>query len=406
MRISPPSKLFATGLFVCLVVPLSAGAAPKQPLAPLTTAKTIQVQEITYFSDRSGAFYPEETLTVKIARPNRIWIQQVKSRRPEGDQAKPSVYVSNAGTEWEYDGSRSVYLKGAAPKHGEGSRLYLVSLYNRADINLVMGRRSKPNPTGYTRTITREVLDGKPMNVSTLTFRPWKLSNGQTMINSVKYWTDSRTGLPCRYSHYITQDGKTLAIIRTDFSHWVLNQPIPATQFAWRPPATAKLYVEPTPPPAPPLLAVGTPAPDFTLPTADGSKTVSLADLKGQVVVLDFWASWCPPCKAALPHTQALSDEFKDKGVTVLAVNTADTKAGRETFLKAHPEYTMTVLFDADKKQPVALGAYHVTGIPTFYVIDQEGKVAATYVGYDPNNDKQITAVLAKLGVNAAAPNK
>lgn len=347
-----------------------------------------------------------DIMTVKIARPNRIWIKKIQMQSSPQKTSGTSVYASDNTTQYEYSSARNLFTKSAAPKSGARPLMTLDALYNEAKIILLLGRRSRLNPKDYTRTITHGVLDGKPMQGSTVTSRPFKLSNGQMMIDSVKYWTDSRTGLPCRYCQYVTEDGKTVAIIRTDFSQWVLNQPIPATQFAWRPPATAKPYVEPTPPPAPPVLAVGTPAPDFTLPTADGSKTVSLSDLKGQVVVLDFWASWCPPCKAALPHTQKLSDEFKDKGVTVLAVNTADTKAGREAFLKAHPEYTMTVLFDADKKQPVALGAYKVTGIPTFYVIDQEGKIAATYVGYDPNNDKQITAVLAKLGVNTAASNE
>lgn len=205
------------------------------------------------------------------------------------------------------------------------------------------------------------------------------------------------TGLPQQFT--LTDSGKTYTLT---FSHYQLNAPVAASVFAARPPKGLVAYAPPKAPeeaPEPPLLAVGTPAPDFTLPTADGSKTVSLSSLKGQVVLIDFWASWCPPCKEALPHTQKLSDDYKDKGVTVLAVNTADKKADMDAFLKAHPEYTMTVLFDADPSQKVANGAYKVTGIPTFYVIDQEGKVAASYVGYDPSNDTQIKAVLAKLGV-------
>ena len=153
------------------------------------------------------------------------------------------------------------------------------------------------------------------------------------------------------------------------------------------------------------VLAVGTAAPDFTLPTADNDKPLSLSYFKGHPVLLDFWASWCPPCKESLPHTQALADEFGRKGLTVLAVNSWDTRNGMATFLQAHPEYTLTVLFDDHTGTPghrqgsLAYDVYHVSGIPTTYLIDKDGNVAASFVGYDDSTDKRIRAALAKLGV-------
>jgi thiol-disulfide isomerase/thioredoxin len=154
-----------------------------------------------------------------------------------------------------------------------------------------------------------------------------------------------------------------------------------------------------------PLLAVGTTAPDFTLSTSDDDKPISLSDFKGHPVLIDFWASWCPPCKKSLPQTQALAMEFARKGLTVLAVNTWDTRNDMATFLKAHPEYTMTVLFDDHTGTPghregsISHDRYHVTGIPTAYLIDKDGKIAATFHGYSDDTDKDIRAAIAKLGI-------
>lgn len=156
---------------------------------------------------------------------------------------------------------------------------------------------------------------------------------------------------------------------------------------------------------APKLLSPGVPAPDFTLPTAKSAKPLTLSALKGHPVLIDFWASWCPPCKAGLPHTQALADEFGRKGLTVLAVNSWDTKAGMQAFLKAHPEYTMTVLFDdhpgtsGHRQGSIARDLYHITGIPTIYLIDKDGHIAASFEGYADDTEAQIRAALAKLGI-------
>ena len=154
------------------------------------------------------------------------------------------------------------------------------------------------------------------------------------------------------------------------------------------------------------LLPAGAPAPDFTLPMADDAKPITLSALQGHPVLLDFWASWCPPCKKGLPHTQALADAFGRKGLTVLAVNSWDTKAGMQTFLKAHPEYTMTVLFDDHQGTPghrqgsLAHDLYGVTGIPTIYLIDKDGHIAASFEGYEDDTETKIRAALAKLGIS------
>ena len=88
-------------------------------------------------------------------------------------------------------------------------------------------------------------------------------------------------------------------------------------------------------------------APDFSLKTTD-DKNMKLSDLKGNVVVVDFWATWCPPCRLSLPHIQRLSedkDKFKD-GLRVLAINTREGKDKIEPFM-ANNKYTFTVPMDS-----------------------------------------------------------
>ena len=86
------------------------------------------------------------------------------------------------------------------------------------------------------------------------------------------------------------------------------------------------------------------PTPNVAVHTADGV-TVRLADYKGKVVLIDFWASWCPPCKTSFPALDAIYREYREKGLEVLAVNVDERRHDADTFLDAHP-HRLTVLYD------------------------------------------------------------
>jgi peroxiredoxin len=144
----------------------------------------------------------------------------------------------------------------------------------------------------------------------------------------------------------------------------------------------------------------GQPAPDFALKTTAGP-TVKLAGLHGKVVVLDFWATWCPPCRESLPHLQKLSADRarSGKGLYVLAVNEEETADKINRFLK-DTKFTFPVAMDSDA---AVSNGYLLAGIPTTVVVGRDGVIRDVFIGFDPASSEQAidTAVdkaLAETG--------
>jgi len=137
---------------------------------------------------------------------------------------------------------------------------------------------------------------------------------------------------------------------------------------------------------------VGKPAPDFALKTLD-QKEAKLSDQKGKVVLIDFWATWCPPCVKALPHINELAGkkELTDKGLVVMAVNAREKAPVVQKFLDSKQLKNMTIPMDADGK---TLGAYQVQGIPTTVIVGRDGNIANVFVG--SGNDANIDAAIEK----------
>lgn len=122
------------------------------------------------------------------------------------------------------------------------------------------------------------------------------------------------------------------------------------------------------------LLVTGTKAPEFSLKTPEG-KTVSLSDFRGNYVVLDFWASWCPDCIKDIPNMKRMYEKYKDRGIVFLGVSFDDNKDNWTAMLKKQGiKYTQVSELKKWKTTEVSK-AYKVNWIPTLYLIDKEGKV-------------------------------
>lgn len=129
------------------------------------------------------------------------------------------------------------------------------------------------------------------------------------------------------------------------------------------------------------------PAPDFTLSDLAG-RSVRLSDFKGKIVFVDFWATWCPPCRKEIPHLKDLAQHYKEQGVVVLGVSVDEGgRAVVEPFVKEN-EITYPILIGGDSP----LDGYSVESIPTLYVINREGLVVARHVGYQPYEQLEETA--------------
>jgi peroxiredoxin/outer membrane lipoprotein-sorting protein len=133
---------------------------------------------------------------------------------------------------------------------------------------------------------------------------------------------------------------------------------------------------------------------DFTLTDLDG-RTVNLRDLRGQVVLLNFWATWCGPCVRELPSIERLHRAFKGKGLVTLGLNTEEPAVARE-FIK-RGGYTFATLVD---DQRAMTRAYRVSAIPQTLIIDKDGKVAAHFIGMRSESDLRAALQKAGLGAN------
>jgi cytochrome c biogenesis protein CcmG, thiol:disulfide interchange protein DsbE len=136
---------------------------------------------------------------------------------------------------------------------------------------------------------------------------------------------------------------------------------------------------------------IGTQAPDFT--AQDSDKKIALTDLRGKVVVLNFWATWCPPCVEEMPSLIQMSQKLQDKGVVVLGVSVDVDQNAYHQFITDHKVPFLTVR-DGDHKVPDLYGTFRW---PETYIIGREGIVRRKFIGPVDWNSPEVVDFLTKL---------
>ena len=136
---------------------------------------------------------------------------------------------------------------------------------------------------------------------------------------------------------------------------------------------------------------IGSAAPNFAL--QDDERKVSLDEFRGKVVVLNFWATWCPPCVEEMPSLVNLQKRLKDKGVTVLAVSVDVDENAYHRFLKDHNIDLLTVR-DPEHKSSDVYGTFK---FPETYIIDRDGKMRRKFIGEVDWNQPEVVEFLSKL---------
>jgi thiol-disulfide isomerase/thioredoxin len=137
---------------------------------------------------------------------------------------------------------------------------------------------------------------------------------------------------------------------------------------------------------------VGNPAPEFDLPAQAGGKRASLSEAKGKVVLVDFWATWCGPCRASFPKYQALAKKFGDD-LEIVALSEDDEADGIAEFAK-DTGVSFTLAWDAEKR---IAGTYRPSSMPTSFLVDRNGLVRFVHTGFHDGDEATLEHQIKSL---------
>ena len=290
--------------------------------------------------------------------------------------------VSDGETTWVYNSMAKQYAK-------------IPAAQGRAAIMAVMGLKLPDiSPIHFSYKTTGEEtveIDGKKyecwlveMQISEFSFAsgpnekaPPPKVTGEAMTS----WIDKKLGITIQFIFTMKMriGGKDVEMHQKVVNRNLkIDQPLDPALFTFTPPPDAKEVKELN------LFGMaarpdltGKPAPAFEVKTLGGA-TFSLAALKGKPVLLDFWATWCGPCRRSMPVLEQISREFKNSDLVILGVNTGEDREVVEEFLKKTPfEYPAVLSGESG-----ILESYKITAYPTFILIGRDGKIVANQVGF------------------------
>ena len=279
---------------------------------------------------------------------------------------------------------------------GRHNRTFYTALANKSSYPL-------PNEEGladstYSYSLSETRLDGKPCYLvdilGPVDDEPDTVFGMQTLRYEINLWIDKKDYLPIQYSiAFDVLEQQDTMYQYNEFKLLAFDPNVDESKLtlASIPENIVLKDYEPYEDPEP--LAEGTPAPEWSLPTLTGD-TIRLADLKGKVVLLDFFYKSCAPCCAAMPILQSLYDKYKDKGFVMLGIDPIDDPEEDEMadFL-AKRGISYTILFSERELSDT----YRIGGYPTLYFLDREGKIAKMHIGFGKDMEEELEADLLKL---------
>jgi len=255
-----------------------------------------------------------------------------------------------------------------------------------------------PEEPAATGAPVRESLtvDGRdvPCLVYTLAAEDGEPGEGEVLGGEGTAWYDPASGLVLKSRRTVrtVRGGSPLTqVITTTVTRFALNEAVAEDRFAFTPPTDVRV-VDALDKLTNPNSMAGQPAPDITLKDFDGNE-LKVSDFRGKVLFLNFWATWCPPCRMEMPHIQTLHEELGSGGEVVFLGVSSEEPATINGFLDKNP-YSFRMLMASP--QDVA-GAYATTSIPAIFVIDPDGVIRAHLVG--AQTESQMRGALAKVGI-------
>jgi len=324
-----------------------------------------------------------------------------KMRTETSGQMGGALIVSDGENTWFYISTTKQYMKTPAATGPEALVKSLVP-----GMGDVFDQLRGKDPYLSAKVIAEEPLDidGKSVDcwIVEATMEKLTMTAGMTMSEGItKLWIDKDTKMTSKTTLTATLEGGPfpkplqMSMSMTVFSR-KLDEPLPDSLFAFTPPEGAKEVKDFSMPVPGRADLTGKPAADFALKSIDG-KPVTLQSLHGKVVLLDFWATWCVPCRNDLPILEKLHQEFKSKGLVLMGLDVGEPQAVVSKFL-ATAKLTYPIVLTAGTNVPAS---YSVTAYPTVVLIDQEGKIVLYHVG--SGGEGALRDALAKLGVHSTA---
>jgi peroxiredoxin/outer membrane lipoprotein-sorting protein len=330
----------------------------------------------------------ERLSRITAVRPDRIHVETK-------DSHSSVIFIANGQTVWMYSSELNAYTKrasGSVDLFAEAKRYD--SRYER------MARGVNTKLEEYAQLVKMEEyaqLVAEPHNLTllpneTLTVEGRRIPCYVLSIvrdtgsnrGATRYWIDRDRHLVLRESMDQTFRIGPGSVMRSmhlvNFMSAAINQPVADSAFSYTPPKSAievnRLDHEPLARKRnAPVNWIGQAAPNFTLTDLNGAK-VSLQSLRGKAVLLNFWASWCGPCRAEMTHLEKLRREYENKGVIILGIDDEVAEVARD-YLKRH-EYTFNSLIDAERQ---VSQLYRISAIPQSFFITKDGKIAAYDLG-------------------------
>jgi len=359
-----------------------------QYVRELTGEMTLDGKPVTEVLS-SGRRYPAASAIGKQS----VSLQNPGKARIDLQIGGGNLLVTDGEATWTYRPSTKLYTKIAAAQtpNGQAADLAVLDV-----IGFFADAKSWKTTGEETITVDGQSFDCWVVSNTSLKMPAQAALGGQLSGGTLTAWIDKKLlieikeeisysikttqapgGAPVEYKSRITQLTRALKV----------DQPVAPELFAFVPPPDAKEQ--------PPTAAgnrvdlTGKDAPAFRGVSLDG-KVYSSQDLKGKTVLLDFWATWCGPCKRSMPTTEKLHEEYSSKGLVILAIDVGESRDVVEKFLATKPFPYPVIMGD----EAGLTSAYSVNLFPTFVLINADGKVASHQFGFNEPALKGMPAIV------------